>query len=58
MTLDRPAQHNALGLAEVDAFHQSLDDLETHDEARVLVLTGAGDRTFCAGASLAQMERG
>ena len=58
ITLDRPAQHNALGLAEVDAFHQSLDDLETHDEARVLVLTGAGDRTFCAGASLAQMERG
>lgn len=58
ITLDRPAQHNALRAEEVAAFRRYLDDVETRDGTRVLVLTGAGDRTFCSGASLDQMERG
>ena len=58
ITLDRPEQHNALRAGEVAAFRGYLDELERAEGTRVLLLTGAGDRTFCSGASLAQMESG
>jgi enoyl-CoA hydratase len=51
-TLNRPEQRNALSgqlLAElVDAMKRARDD----DEVRAVVLTGAGDKVFCAGADL------
>ncbi len=52
VTLNRPEQRNALSgqlLAElVDATRHARDD----DEVRCVVLTGAGDKVFCAGADL------
>jgi enoyl-CoA hydratase/carnithine racemase len=52
VTLNRPEQRNALSplmLSElVDAMGRVRDD----DEVRAVVLTGAGDRAFCAGADL------
>jgi enoyl-CoA hydratase len=52
VTLNRPEQRNALSgqmLAElVDAMKRARDD----DEVRCVVLTGAGDKVFCAGADL------
>jgi enoyl-CoA hydratase len=52
ITLDRPEQRNALSaqlLAElVDAIEAARDD----DAVRCVVLTGAGDKVFCAGADL------
>jgi enoyl-CoA hydratase len=52
LTLNRPDQRNALSgqlLAElVDATKRARDD----DEVRAVVLTGAGDKVFCAGADL------
>ena len=52
LTLNRPEQRNALSgqlLTElVDAAKRARDD----DEVRAVVLTGAGDRVFCAGADL------
>ena len=52
VTLNRPEQRNALSgqlLAElVDAMKRARDD----DEVRAVVLTGAGDKVFCAGADL------
>jgi enoyl-CoA hydratase/carnithine racemase len=54
-TINRPESRNALsaevraGLWEVT--HRFNDD----DEARVLVLTGSGDRAFCAGGDLKEM---
>jgi enoyl-CoA hydratase/carnithine racemase len=51
-TLNRPDQRNALSgqlLAElVDAMKQARDD----DAVKAVVLTGAGDKVFCAGADL------
>ncbi len=52
ITLDRPAVRNAIDLATIDALHAALDAAK---DARVVVLTGAGDRVFCAGADLAQV---
>jgi enoyl-CoA hydratase len=52
VTLNRPEQRNALSaqlLAElVDAMKRARDD----DDVRAVVLTGAGDKAFCAGADL------
>ncbi|WP_064744149.1 enoyl-CoA hydratase/isomerase family protein [Actinomadura oligospora] len=52
ITLNRPDARNSLNDTMVDelldAFARARDD----DEARVIVLTGAGDRAFCAGADL------
>ncbi len=57
VTLDRPDRHNALGRDDVDALAGALDKAVA-DGVRVLVLTGAGDRTFCSGAALEEMESG
>jgi enoyl-CoA hydratase len=52
VTLNRPEQRNALSgqlLGElVDAMKHARDD----EDARAVVLTGAGDKVFCAGADL------
>jgi methylglutaconyl-CoA hydratase len=56
VTLDRPEVHNAFNetlLAELTAV---LTELAVDEEARVVVLTGAG-RSFCAGADLDWMRR-
>lgn len=56
--LDAPEQHHALGRADVAAFRSHLDRVDADESIRVLVLTGTGTSTFCAGASLPEMESG
>lgn len=58
IVLDAPERHNAVEAADVGAFLAHLDDIEADPAVRVLVVTGSGNRTFCAGASLPQMESG
>ena len=55
VTIDRPDARNALN-AEVRAgLFAAADRFNADPEARVLVLTGAGDRAFCAGGDLKEM---
>ena len=56
LTIDRPERRNAIDAAAAEAFRQGLKDFEADDGARVLVLTGAGGQTFCAGADLKAMD--
>lgn len=58
LALSRPDRHNALGAVEIAALHGHLDEVEEDDGVRVVLLTGEGDRTFCAGAALDEMESG
>jgi len=58
LTLNRAARHNALEAVDVALFRAHLDTIEKDAEARVIVITGSGDKTFCSGASLRQMESG
>lgn len=58
IVLDRPDRHNALELADLQRFRAHLADVERDARIRVLVVTGSGDATFCAGASLVQLESG
>ena len=58
IVLDAPEQHNALEADDLVAFRSYLGRIDSDEAVRVLVITGTGDATFCAGASLAQMESG
>jgi enoyl-CoA hydratase/carnithine racemase len=55
LTIDRPEARNALS-AEVRAgLWDGVRRFNDDDAAAVLVLTGAGDKAFCAGGDLAEM---
>ena len=56
LTIDRPARRNAVDAAAAEAFRRALEDFEADEDARVLVLTGAGGEAFCAGADLKAMD--
>jgi enoyl-CoA hydratase len=56
LTIDRPERRNAIDAASAELFRQGLRDFEADDDARVLVLTGAGGEAFCAGADLKAMN--
>lgn len=56
LTIDRPERRNAIDAAAAEAFRQGLEDFEADDDARVLILTGAGGQAFCAGADLKAMD--
>ena len=52
LTIDRPERRNAVDPATADQLLDAYRGFETDDEARVLILTGAGEDAFCAGADL------
>lgn len=52
LTIDRPAHRNAVDAATAAALREGLRRFEADEEARVLVLTGAGGKAFCAGFDL------
>src|ERR671931_760584 len=56
VTLDRPDALNALNRAQLTELRDRLAELAADDEVRVVVLTGAGDRAFAAGADIKEME--
>jgi enoyl-CoA hydratase len=59
LTLNSPEKRNAIDLEMVNELHAALDSLIATDDVSVLVLTGAGDKAFAAGADIAQLkERG
>lgn len=59
LTLNRPEVRNALDAALLGALEAALARLEDDGDARVIVLRGAGDRAFCAGADLRRVgDRG
>ncbi|MFB6093460.1 MAG: enoyl-CoA hydratase/isomerase family protein [Halanaeroarchaeum sp.] len=55
VTVDRPDRLNALNVETLHALHDALDRAERED-ARVLVITGAGDEAFVAGADISHMQ--
>lgn len=53
ITLNRPAQRNALDIPCLKALHRLLETCNSDPSVRAVVLTGSG-RSFCAGADLAE----
>jgi enoyl-CoA hydratase len=52
LTIDRPERRNAVDPRTADLLLEGYRSFEADDEAPVMVLTGAGDEAFCAGADL------
>ncbi|POR52643.1 crotonase/enoyl-CoA hydratase family protein [Bosea psychrotolerans] len=53
LTLNRPAKLNALNYATIDALQRHLDAIERDEAVRIVILTGAGEKAFSAGADIA-----
>jgi enoyl-CoA hydratase/carnithine racemase len=51
-TLDRPSRMNALSRASLKALGQLAREAQSNPSLRGVVITGAGDKAFCAGADL------
>ncbi len=56
LTINRPDKRNALNQATRDDIQHALDALEKSTDSRVLVITGAGDKAFIAGADINEFE--
>jgi enoyl-CoA hydratase len=55
LTLDRPDAANAVSVEMALQIADAIDSFAANENARVLVVTGAGERSFCAGGDLAQL---
>ena len=55
ITLNRPEALNAFSKEVVEEVLNAVDDAGTDEDVRVLILTGAGDRAFSAGADIKSM---
>ena len=58
LTLNRPEKRNALNKELLTALSETFAELETDDAVNAIVLTGAGDKAFCAGMDLAEFAAG
>jgi crotonobetainyl-CoA hydratase len=58
ITINRPDVRNAVDLAASVAIGDALDEAEGDRGVWAVVLTGAGDKAFCAGADLKALARG
>ncbi len=58
LTINREAQRNAISLEAIELFLKYLDDAETDEQARVILITGAGEKAFCSGADLGSAAGG
>jgi methylglutaconyl-CoA hydratase len=56
LTLDRPEKHNAMNAAMIAEIAAACGRIAADGAVRVLVLTGNGERSFCAGADLNWMR--
>jgi enoyl-CoA hydratase len=57
LTLNRPEKLNALSTAVLERLDAILDDAEDDDDVRVVILTGAGEKAFAAGADIEEYSR-
>jgi enoyl-CoA hydratase/carnithine racemase len=58
ITIDRPERRNALSWTVMTELRAAFAAARADSEVRVVVLTGAGDKAFCAGADLSGMAQG
>lgn len=57
ITLARPEKLNSVTQEMSDALVELVEWADAEDEVRVLVLTGAGERSFCAGSDIRTLDK-
>ncbi len=56
VTLNRPERMNAVSMNLLQSLLETLDAVASDPSIRVVIMTGAGDRAFCAGADLKERK--
>jgi enoyl-CoA hydratase len=57
LTINRPDKRNAIDNATIEEIDQVLAQVEKNPAIRVLILTGAGDKAFVAGADIHELDK-
>ncbi len=56
VTINRPDKLNALNTATVEELQETMQSLEADENIRCIVLTGAGEKAFVAGADISELN--
>jgi len=56
LTFNRPEKMNTISMDMREEIVAALNEINEDDDARVMILTGAGDRAFCAGVDVSVMS--
>ncbi len=54
ITLNRPGKLNSMTIEMLGMIREAVDEAEVDKEVKVIVIKGAGDRAFCAGADISK----
>ena len=57
VTVNRPKVLNALNMATMEELRQVFHSIKNDAEVRVVILTGAGEKSFVAGADIAELAK-
>lgn len=57
VTINRPDSLNALSSQVLKDLNDTLEEIEKNDSLRVVILTGAGEKAFVAGADIKEMDQ-
>src|SRR5690242_7499256 len=57
VTINRPKQLNALNMATMDELRAAFHEIKNDAGARVVILTGAGEKAFVAGADIGELAQ-
>ncbi len=56
LTVNRPKALNALNMETLTEIQAGIQEVRGHSEAKVLIVTGSGEKAFVAGADIAEMK--
>jgi len=56
LTVNRPKALNALNMETLREIQAGIQEVRSHSEAKVLIVTGSGEKAFVAGADIAEMK--
>lgn len=57
ITLNHAERYNAINYEMMDLLDRAIDELKHDDNAKVLVITGSGDKAFCSGGDLSAFHQ-
>ena len=57
ITFNNPEKHNAVSIEMWDALETMLDSFRSNDRVRVIVLNGAGGKSFVSGADISKFDK-
>lgn len=57
LIINRPEKRNAVNNATVEEIDKALDQVEANPDLRVLILSGAGEKAFVAGADIRELDK-